>query len=136
MNCPANHRIRPVSAPRGQSLARALVLGAVLALAPFSARAVLINFEASGPYNTHPGSAPDTSFTASLNDSRGLYFDGDSTPISGAGPVPSIDVASRISTEAAWISGITGVAVSEPGSIILIASGLVVIRPFAWRTVA
>lgn len=93
-----------------------------------------INFEATGPYNTHPGNAPATSFTASLYDSRGLYFDGDTTPITGSVPVPSIDVASRISTEAAWISGITGVAVPEPGSVVLLSAGLVLALPLCRKS--
>lgn len=90
-----------------------------------------VNYAADGAYNTHPGSAPGTRFFASLYDSRGLYFDGDTTPISGADPVPSQSYATRLSTEIGFIYSVTGV--SEPVSIVLMAAGLVGLVPFAWR---
>src|SRR5262249_35965449 len=51
-----------------------------------------VNFSAEGPYNTLPASDPgssQTGFNASLYDARGLYFNGDNSPISGSNPVAS-----------------------------------------------
>ena len=59
-----------------------------------------VHFATDGPYNTLPASDPNSSrtgFNASLYDSRGLYFNGDNTPISGPNPVPSDSISTRIS---------------------------------------
>jgi hypothetical protein len=91
-----------------------------------------VNFAAGGPYNTLPSSDPrstQTAFNASLYDARGLYFDGDNTPIAGQNPVPSQSVSTRVSSEFGWIMSVTGVP--EPSSLVLLLAGLGLAAPLA-----
>jgi hypothetical protein len=89
-----------------------------------------VNSAADGPYTTVSTTDPTQSFAASLYDSRGFFFLGDKNPIPDHGsPVPSQSYATQISTELAWISSVTGIAVPEPSSYLLLAGGMGIAAP-------
>jgi hypothetical protein len=64
-----------------------------------------INFSAPGPYSIDPDFSD--SFNASLLNSKGLYtFNSSDQPILLTSSQPSIDYATRISTESKWIDSV------------------------------
>jgi hypothetical protein len=92
-----------------------------------------INYAVDGPYNVHAVTDPNykagDAFNGAIYDQTGLFYDGESTPLSG----PASSYASRLSTEAQWIASITGPVVPEPSSVVILLGGLALVWPVLGR---
>ena len=100
-----------------------------------------VNYAVDGLYNTHAANDPNykasDAFAGAIFDARGLYFDGDTTPIAPANapnPVPATSYSTRISNAIPWILSVTGLPVPEPGSYALLAGGLALALPLWWKS--
>lgn len=97
-----------------------------------------VNFGVDGPYNTHSSSDPNykagDAFGGAIFDARGLYFDGDTSVIAPTtGPITAgTSYSTRVSAAAPWITSLIGASVPEPGSIVLLAGGGLLIAVPAW----